>query len=458
MMALMIAHDRGRDNRIETPNAKPARAVRAAGLLLLVALAWGADTGRAITLTWNAAAASGVAGYRLYQGTASRVYTQALGVGNTTSASVAGLSDGATYYFAVAAVATTGLEGPYSSELVYQVPVSNPPPVLMISGLSFAAASGAITAPFVVANGVISQPVETGLTNGGRSAYTFTAPTTGDYVISALVNAPNSGAHSFYVNFDAEPTDPTMIWDIPITAGFTNQWVAWRGNGAPEQDQFAPKVFNLAQGTHQLIVRGREANTQLAALTIVPAPAAATLPAPWQTIDISDPGLTGSASAAGGLYTVAGAGAISGSADTFRFLYQPISGDCEIRAQINSAQNTGAAGSIGVMLRETLTAGSPYSFVGMSADGNLRWQRRDATGSATVATTSSAVTPPNFWVRVVRSGSTITRYQSTDGLNWNSIYAYTSSMVANAYLGLAVCSGSSSALNTATFDQVTLIP
>ena len=51
----------------------------------------------------------------------------------------------------------------------------------------------------------------------------------------------------------------------------------------------------------------------------------------------------GSASVPGGLYTVAGAGQISGSADSFRFLYQTLSGDGQIQARISSAQNTGTS-------------------------------------------------------------------------------------------------------------------
>jgi len=33
-----------------------------------------------------------------------------------------------------------------------------------------------------------------------------------------------------------------------------------------------PKVFSLSQGSHQLIIRGREANTQLQSITILPSP------------------------------------------------------------------------------------------------------------------------------------------------------------------------------------------
>jgi hypothetical protein len=141
-----------------------------------------------------------------------------------------------------------------------------PPP------LTFAADSGTITAPFVALNGTISQAVETGVTTGGRAAYNFTISIPGDYIISTVVNAPNEGANSFYVNIDSEPTDPTMIWDIPVTTGFTNRIVSWRGKATASNSQYVPIVFTLSAGTHQLIVRGREANAQLKTITLSLAP------------------------------------------------------------------------------------------------------------------------------------------------------------------------------------------
>ena len=94
----------------------------------------------------------------------------------------------------------------------------------------------------------------------------------GATTVSAQVNAPNDSANSFFVNIDAEPTNPVMIWDVPITSGLTSRTASWRGNGTPDSNQYAPKVFALTAGTHQLIVRGREGNCQLGTITIAPKP------------------------------------------------------------------------------------------------------------------------------------------------------------------------------------------
>ena len=159
------------------------------------------------------------------------------------------------------------------------ITVTNPPAP---SSLTFASTSGAISAPFYATNNTVLQPAYTTLAAGGQAVYTFNVSTAGNYVVSALVNAPSTDNNSFFVNMDGQPTDPTMIWDVPVTTGFVSQTVSWRGNGTASSTspsgltaQFAPKVFRLSAGTHQLIIRGREGLTQLGTITIAPT----TLPA-----------------------------------------------------------------------------------------------------------------------------------------------------------------------------------
>ena len=140
-----------------------------------------------------------------------------------------------------------------------------------MSELSFPASSGVVTAPFTKdISGYVSQSVQTGLAGGGRAVYAFRITNPGKYTISATVNAPDMSANSFYVNIDAEPTDPTMIWDVPVTAGFVNQTVSWRGNGTDTANQYVPVVFNLSADVHQLVIVGREAGVQLGSIIIAP--------------------------------------------------------------------------------------------------------------------------------------------------------------------------------------------
>jgi len=136
------------------------------------------------------------------------------------------------------------------------------------------AAAGAVTASFVISNGIVYQPLPgtTSASSGGRAAYSFTIPAAGNYVVRGVVNALDLGENSFFVNIDAEPQQGSfMVWDIPPTLGtFQSRDVSWFGNGPPSQ--FVPKVFTLGAGQHQLIIRGREAHTYLQSLTIAPYP------------------------------------------------------------------------------------------------------------------------------------------------------------------------------------------
>jgi hypothetical protein len=183
-----------------------------------------------------------------------------------------------------------------------------------------------------------------------------------------------------------------------------------------------------------------------------------TLPAPWRSVNIGSPGATGSASITNGIYTVAGAGNIGGAADSFRFLYQPLTADGEIRAQIRSAQSTGAAPLAGVMMRETLTPGSKYALLAVRPNGTLYQQYRATTGASSVSAAAGTAVPPNAWVRLVRTGSMFYAYYSTDNVTWRLVNSGTIPMASTIYFGFAVSSGSTAVLNTSTFRSSLIVP
>lgn len=69
------------------------------------------------TLTWNPVTRAGLAGYKVYMGTASGVYGMPLDVGNVTSYAVNNLAMGNTYYFVVTSYSTSGTESLPSAEV-----------------------------------------------------------------------------------------------------------------------------------------------------------------------------------------------------------------------------------------------------------------------------------------------------------------------------------------------------
>jgi hypothetical protein len=87
-----------------------------------------------VTLAWNASTDPSVAGYNVYYGGASGAYTNEICAGNATNATISGLVQGTTYYFAATTYTSSGMESPFSSEVSYLVPlnapITNQPPTL----------------------------------------------------------------------------------------------------------------------------------------------------------------------------------------------------------------------------------------------------------------------------------------------------------------------------------------
>jgi hypothetical protein len=64
-----------------------------------------------------------VTGYMVNYGTASGDYPQGIDVGNTTSYTISNLPDGETYYFAVTAYNSSGIQSGYSNEVSKTMPM-----------------------------------------------------------------------------------------------------------------------------------------------------------------------------------------------------------------------------------------------------------------------------------------------------------------------------------------------
>lgn len=142
--------------------------------------------------------------------------------------------------------------------------LGQPNPDHVNTELFWEAEEGYIAPPFMITDDFIVQPTATDDFHlSGRASYRFEITTTGDYILNMVVDAPDSGANSLFVNINGEPEDSSMIWDIEVTDGFEERTVSWRGDGSPDANEFVPKVFSLPAGQHELIIRGREGNTRI---------------------------------------------------------------------------------------------------------------------------------------------------------------------------------------------------
>ncbi len=375
----------------------------------LLALALSMCLGRAssVTLAWDAVTNSSIAGYVLYTGETSRVYSASLDVHNATQTTVSNLSVGSTYFFAVTAYDTNNLESDYSAEVSYTVSAGNAnPPVITLTspgnGTTFVSPTNVLLSASVITNGHSATKVQfvgngsvLGESMAAPYSLTWSNPTPGNYAISALL---------FY---DGSNTLSSAVANVTVNAA---------------------------------------------------APPGGGLPAPWQSKDVGRPSIAGSADTTNGLYYVAGAGNINSTADNFQFVYQPLTGDGQVTAQINSVENAGPGNGVGVMIRETLASNSKQVFMGISGSSTFRWRRRALTGGSTGASSFGTGVPPNAWVRLTRSGSTFSGSYSIDGVNWTEATSRSFIMASNIYVGLAVASGSSNVLNHATIQSVNVVP
>ncbi len=91
-------------------------------LWLLLAVVPTAFADQSVTLAWDPNPEPDVSGYLVYFGNASRDYPWHTNVGNVTTATVYGLQEGLTYYFAITATNTAGLESDYSNEVTNSIP------------------------------------------------------------------------------------------------------------------------------------------------------------------------------------------------------------------------------------------------------------------------------------------------------------------------------------------------
>jgi regulation of enolase protein 1 (concanavalin A-like superfamily) len=134
-----------------------------------------------------------------------------------------------------------------------------------------------------------------------------------------------------------------------------------------------------------------------------------------------------------------------------------MSGDGQVVARITGVQRTHDWAKAGVMIRETLAAGSKQASMFVSAARGVAFQRRPTTSGTSVSTAGSLSSAPT-WVKLTRAGSTFAAYESSDGATWTFVGSETIAMAADVFVGLAVTSHTTTALATATFDGVLRAP
>jgi regulation of enolase protein 1 (concanavalin A-like superfamily) len=260
--------------------------------------------------------------------------------------------------------------------------------------------------------------------------------------------------HKYDIYFGTSSNPPRIATDVELgNSTSQSDLISYTVTGLTQDRTYYWRVVSktMANMTRSTVVSNFTTN---GTGTTPPPP----LPVPWTSRDIGSVGPAGSASLSNGTFTVRGGGAdVWGTGnDAFHYAYQPLSGDGSIVARVASISGTQAWTKVGVMIRSSTATNAAYAFMIVSQGKGLAYQRRTATGASAINSGRSGTAPQ--WVRLVRSGSTITASVSTNGTSWSTVGSSTFTMSSSALIGLVSHSHTTSALATATFDNVTVVP
>jgi regulation of enolase protein 1 (concanavalin A-like superfamily) len=270
---------------------------------------------------------------------------------------------------------------------------------------------------------------------------------------------PANGYHMQY-NFNGDQAGGSY--------SFPNAWVKLQRTGSTFTSYVSPNgstwtavgSATIAMGTNALAGLFVTSHTTSAINlstfdNVAVTSSAGALPAGWRNTDVGAPALSGTTSFANNVFTISGAGNdIWGSVDQFQYAYKALSGNGSMVARVVSQANTDQWAKSGIMIKQNTTAGSNYILLAATPGNGVHVQynfANDQPGSL------SAALP--VWLKVTRSGNTITAFQSPDGVAWTQIGAAIPMALTDPItMGLFVTSHNGGALNTSTFDNVTATP
>jgi len=175
-----------------------------------------------------------------------------------------------------------------------------------------------------------------------------------------------------------------------------------------------------------------------------------------------------SATYSDGVWTLSGLGnsVWNDTTDDCQFAYKQMTGDCAMVAKVISGQFTGAEAKLGLMIRDTLTGAiSQRAWVGFKPDptalkleSHMRGWTDNWGGTGYDDRSHDWMPAPvglPYWIKIERLGSQITTFTSVDGASWAPVNcSYYGNLPSTLYIGLFVCSGSTTTAQTATFTNV----
>jgi Protein of unknown function (DUF1349) len=275
---------------------------------------------------------------------------------------------------------------------------------------------------------------------------------------AAMLVTPGNGVH-FQSNFKNDQSGGTYSFPNAYLklVRIGNLFTGYYSSDGTNWQQVGQTSINMStNAVIGMFVDAHDGSTALNTSTfdsVEVIPGGGALPTPWTSNVIGTELLPGSGSFTNGVFTVSGSGDdIWGSADDFQFVNEALTGDGYIVARLTAQDMTDPWAKSGVMIKSALTSGSPYAAVMATPGNGIHMQanfNQDIGGGAFGYP---------VWLKLQRSGSLVTTYESSDGVNWSSIGSTTVNLGSTAYIGLFACAHNPTQLNQSVFDNVSVTP
>lgn len=141
------------------------------------------------------------------------------------------------------------------------------------------------------------------------------------------------------------------------------------------------------------------------------------------TVLISQLAASGSVISGGGPVTVAPDG--TQVTDTFRFVHQPLAGDGSVTVRVSDLKGLGGRdpepwAKAGVIIKASTEVGSQYAALMVTPDHGVRLQWNFTQDKA-----GSGASGDPRWLRLTKTGSQLTGYESVDGSHWTKVGSVT---------------------------------
>lgn len=157
--------------------------------------------------------------------------------------------------------------------------------------------------------------------------------------------------------------------------------------------------------------------------------------------------------------------------DSFYFVHQPLAGDGSISVSVSALESSIPKGlgdlrpgavpwaKAGLIVKQSTRQGSPYAAIMVTSSHGVRMQDNYVNDTAGLPGTVSAASVR--WLRLDRSGDTITGYASIDGTHWTKVGTVHVALGPTAQGGLFVASpqaveglGTTGSVSTAAFGDL----